>query len=178
MSLFSPKYHLYSDDNPPALLGSFYRKATYDKALADYRRSQRVAKAKQDGTYFRIAVPYWASSISLRWIYNIVDSELISTEESINGCHIEYISPSRKHIALVQQDGEDYICLRQSKPNPTHFLVAYNDPSPDGATKTFRREVFSHESEAKQFAASHPDSNIVPVIIMALPPPNSNTKGA
>ena len=173
MSIFSPKYHLYSDDNPPALLGSFYRKATYDKALADYRRSQRIAKAKQDGTYFRIAVPNWASSISLRWIYNIEDSELISTKERDFIYYIEYISPSRKFISLTQKDGEDYICLRKPRPKPTHFLVAYNDPSPDGNTKTFRREVFSYEPEAKQFAASHPDSTIVPVIINEILPPNS-----
>ena len=109
ISLFLPRYHLYdprhfidpqTGKETPALVGSFYTRSAYNKAKADLERKHRIERAKQNGTFFRIEAEPWYLDDVRRFIYNIQDAEIIST----NGCRTEYISPRRQFVQ-VKYDG-------------------------------------------------------------------------
>lgn len=109
-SIFRPRYHLYdpiysshdfeTGKEEPLLIDSFYTRSAWKKAKADLERKRRIERAKQNGTFFRIEAEPWYLDDVRRFIYNIQDAEIISTD----GCRTEYISPRRQFVQ-VKYDG-------------------------------------------------------------------------
>ena len=128
-SIFRPRYHLYdpiyssldpeTGKEEPLLIDSFYTRAAWKKAKADLERQRRIERSKQNGTFFRIEVEPEILDDVRRFIYNIQDAEIVSTQ----GCRTEYISPRKRFVRVeyegIKENGLIRVCIRTITPKPS-----------------------------------------------------------